>query len=84
VSRDNACVQLFPVVHKHKQYFNWFIALYMEQDDEVHFGGKYSTLYEVKYISMLSSSMTSYNYFISSSAPLIALHLAVLCVCVHG
>ena len=67
------------------QYFNWFIALYMERDDEVHFGGKYSILYEVKYISMLSSSMTSYNkycLFHILIAPLIALHLGMLCVCV--
>jgi len=27
---DYDCVEYFPTVHKHKQYFNWFIVMYTE------------------------------------------------------
>jgi len=30
VPRPHPCA-IFPVVHKHKRYFNWFTAMYMEQ-----------------------------------------------------
>ena len=63
-SRPCPCA-IFPIVHERKWYFNWFIAMYIEQYFLYYiFQGKYSTLcalWKIKHSSALSSCMASYN-----------------------
>ena len=72
--RDHGRVQYFPIVHKRKRYFNWFIVTYTDHYFRCYiFQGKHSTLHilgKIKHSLALSSCMASYNKTICDRLPI--------------